>query len=59
MTPLRYAVALRSGPEMASSEHRRPLARHPIVWGMLATAGLAGLALSACSSPSHPNRQPR
>ncbi len=40
---------------MASSDHWRPRARRPIVWGVLATAGLAGLVLSACSSPSHPN----
>jgi hypothetical protein len=41
---------------MANSDHRRPGARRPVAWGVLAATGLAGLLLAACSSsPSHPD----
>ena len=35
---------------MAKSDPHRFRARRPLAWGMLATAGLAGLVLSACTS---------
>jgi hypothetical protein len=39
---------------MANSDEHRSRARRPLAWGVLASAGLAGLLLSACSSsPSH------
>jgi hypothetical protein len=38
---------------MARSDENRSWARRPLAWGVLASAGLAGLVLSACSSPTH------
>ncbi len=39
---------------MGRSDHNRTRARRPLAWGALASAGLAGLALTACSSsPAH------
>ncbi len=42
---------------MANSENDRSRARHPLAWGVLATAGLTGLLLSACSSSDPPHHQ--
>ena len=39
---------------MAKTDTERSRVRHPLAWGVLATAGLTGLLLSACSSsPAH------
>jgi hypothetical protein len=39
---------------MGRSDHYRTRARRPLAWGALATTGLAGLVLTACSSsPAH------
>ena len=39
---------------MRKTDTERARVRHPFAWGVLATAGLTGLLLSACSSsPSH------
>src|SRR5271163_2095848 len=39
---------------MGNSDDYRTRARRPLAWGVLATAGLTGLLLSACSSsPAH------
>lgn len=38
---------------MGKIDHNRRRARRSLGWGLLATVGLGGLALSACSSPSH------
>ncbi len=39
---------------MGNSDKKRSRARHSLAWGVLATAGLTGLLLSACSSdPAH------
>jgi hypothetical protein len=39
---------------MAKTDTERARVRHPFAWGVLATAGLTGLLLSACSSsPTH------
>ena len=39
---------------MAKTDNERARVRHPLAWGVLATAGLTGLLLSACSSsPTH------
>ena len=61
MTPLAGAALVRSSPQRwrIPAEHRTR-ARRPLAWGVLATAGLAGLLLSACSSspaPATPRRQ--
>jgi hypothetical protein len=37
---------------MAKSDSRRSKLRHPRAWSVLAAAGLAGLLISACSSPA-------
>ena len=39
---------------MAKSDTRRVRLRHPRAWSLLAAAGLAGLLVSACSSPAGP-----
>ncbi len=40
---------------MGKTDDYRSRARHPLAWGVLATAGLAGLVLSACSSDPAPH----
>ncbi len=45
---------------MGRSDHDRTRARRPLSWGALATAGLAGLVLTACSSsPAHHDAAPK
>ena len=45
---------------MGNSDADRSRAGRPLAWGMLATAGLAGLVLSACtSSPAHHDAAPK
>ncbi len=45
---------------MGISDDNRSRARRPLAWGVLATAGLTGLLLSACSSsPRTRTRPPR
>ena len=41
---------------MAKSDTDRSRLRRPLAWGVLATAGLTGLLLSACSSSPPPPR---
>ena len=42
---------------MTTSDHFRPR-RRPLAWGALGAIGLAGLILSACSSPAHKDAAP-
>ncbi len=42
---------------MANSDTDRSRARRPLAWGALATAGLSGLLLSACSSSAPTTHQ--
>ena len=44
---------------MGNSEEHRSRARRPLAWNVLAAAGLAGLVLSACSSPAHKDAAPK
>jgi len=43
---------------MVQNDHSRPPARRSIAWGVLASAGVAALGLSACSSPAHHDAAP-
>ncbi|HEY1652381.1 MAG TPA: DUF3048 domain-containing protein [Acidimicrobiales bacterium] len=45
---------------MTKSDAHRTRARRPLAWGVLASAGIAGLVLSACSStPPHKDAAPK
>ena len=44
---------------MANTAPHRPPARRPLVWGVFGAIALAGLLLSACSSPAHKDAAPK
>ncbi len=43
---------------MTTPDQFRPRVRRPSAWGTLGAIGLAGLLLSACSSPAHKDAAP-